>query len=50
MNRVVIHYCSRDPLHNSLHAQSFRLVRNLGAIVKVCVDPSRNCNNECGAA
>jgi len=40
----------REPLKNSLHAQSFRLVHNLGAILKVYVDPSRNCDNECGPA
>ena len=50
MNRVVIHYCSRDPLHNSLRAQAFRLVRNLGAFLKVYVHPSKKRNNECGPA
>ena len=40
----------REPLNNSLHAQSFRLVRNLGTILKVYVHPSRNCNDEYGPA
>jgi hypothetical protein len=35
---------------NPLPAQAFRLARNLGAILKVCVHPSRNCNNEYGPA
>ena len=33
-----------------LRAQSFRLTHNLGAILKVYVNPSKNCNNECGSA
>ncbi|PHR67147.1 MAG: hypothetical protein COA55_07920 [Alcanivorax sp.] len=27
---------AREPLNNSLHAQSFRLARNLGAILMAC--------------
>ena len=41
---------SREPLNNSLHTQSFRLVRNLGAFLKVYVHPSKKRNNECGPA
>jgi len=40
----------KEPLKNALHAQSFRLVRNLGALMKVYVDPSKKGNNECGPA
>jgi len=29
-------YLSREPLSNSLHAQSFRLARNLGALLMAC--------------
>ena len=41
---------TREPLNNSLRTQSFRLVRNLGALLKVYVHPSKKCNNECGPA
>jgi len=41
---------TREPLNNPLHAQSFRLVRNLGALLKVYVHPSKKRNNECGPA
>ena len=48
---------TREPLNNPLHAQSFRLVRNLGALLKVSpqggsryVHPSKKRNNECGPA
>ncbi len=40
----------KEPLKNSLRTQSFRLVRNLGAILKVYVHPSKKRNNECGPA
>ena len=42
--------CPNRLLKSPLHAQSFRLVRNLGAMLTVCVHPSRHCNNECGPA
>jgi len=38
---MVIVITAREPLNNSLHAQSFRLARNLGAILKVYVHPSK---------
>ena len=41
---------TREPLNNSLRTQSFRLVRNLGALLKVYVHPSKKRNNECGPA
>jgi len=41
---------TREPLNNSLRTQSFRLVRNLGAFLKVYVHPSKKRNNECGPA
>ena len=37
-------------LRSPLRAQSFRLVRNLGALLKVYVHPSKKRNNECGPA
>ena len=37
-------------LKSPLRAQSFRLVRNLGALLKVYVHPSKKRNNECGPA
>ena len=37
-------------LKSPLRTQSFRLVRNLGALLKVYVDPSKKRNNECGPA
>ncbi len=47
---VFPYFFLKEPLNNSLHAQSFRLVRNLGALLKVYVHPSKKCNNECGPA
>ncbi len=37
-------------LKNPLRTQAFRLARNLGVILKVCVHPSKNCNDEFGPA
>ncbi|WP_198588797.1 type 2 periplasmic-binding domain-containing protein [Alloalcanivorax mobilis] len=37
-------------LKNPLRAQAFRLARNPGAVLKMCVHPSKNCNDEYGPA
>ena len=46
-NRHYFTFIFAEPLDNSLHTQSFRVARNLGAILKVYVHLSKKRNNEC---